>query len=208
MSISQEDLFKLALNLQPPWYIDSIDFDLEEKQLDIHIDFKRGGKFPCPQCGNFECDVHDTIDWIWRHLNFFQFKTYLHCRVPRTKCESCGVKLIAVPWARKGSGFSLLMDSLIILMAQHMPVKSVADLIGEHDTRIWRVLEHYVSKARSEEDFSEVESVGVDETSRAKGHNYISVFVDLDKSKVIYVCEGKDANAIKSLRTTLRIIMD
>jgi transposase len=75
------------------------------------------------------------------------------------------------------------MDSLIILMAQHMPVKSVADLIGEHDTRIWRVLEHYVSKARSEEDFSEVESVGVDETSRAKGHNYISVFVDLDKSK-------------------------
>jgi hypothetical protein len=39
MSISQEDLFKLALNLRPPWYIDSIDFDLEEKQLDIHIDF-------------------------------------------------------------------------------------------------------------------------------------------------------------------------
>jgi len=95
------------------------------------------------------------------------------------------------------------MDSLIILMAQHMPVKSVADLIGEHDTRIWRVLEHYVSKARSEEDFSEVESVGVDETSRAKGHNYISVFVDLDKSKVIYVCEGKDANAIKSFKYDL-----
>jgi len=203
MSISQEDLFKLALNLQPPWYIDSIDFDLEEKQLDIHIDFKRGGKFPCPQCGNFECDVHDTIDRTWRHLNFFQFKTYLHCRVPRTNCERCGVKVIKVPWARKGSGFSLLMDSLIILMAQHMPVKSVADLIGEHDTRIWRVLDHYVSKARSEEAFSEVKSVGVDETSRAKGHNYISVFVDLNKSKVIYVCEGKDANAIESFKDDL-----
>ena len=84
-----------------------------------------------------------------------------------------------------------------------MPVKSVADLIGEHDTRIWRVLEYYVSKARSEEDFSEVKSVGVDETSRAKGHNYISVFVDLDKSKVIYVCEGKDANTIESFRDDL-----
>ncbi len=102
-----------------------------------------------------------------------------------------------MPWARKGSGFSLLMDSLIILMAQLMPVKSVADLIGEHDARIWRVLEHYVLKARSDEDFSEVESVGVDETSRAKDHQYVSVFVDLDKSKVLYVCEGKDASAIK-----------
>lgn len=203
MSISQEDLFKLALNLQPPWHIDSIDFDVEGKRLDIHIDFERGGKFPCPKCGNSECDVHDTIDRIWRHLNFFQFKTYLHCRVPRTKCGTCGVKLVKVPWARKGSGFSLLMDSLIILMAQHMPVKSVADLIGEHDTRIWRVLEYYVLEARSEEDFSEVESVGVDETSRAKGHKYVSVFVDLDKSKVLYVSEGKDASAIESFKDDL-----
>jgi transposase len=203
MSISQEDLFKLALNLQPPWCINSIDFDLEEKRLDIRIDFERGSRFPCPQCGNSGCDVHDTIDRTWRHLNFFQFKTYLHCRVPRTKCETCGVKLVKVPWARKGSGFSLLMDSLIVLMAQHMPVKSVADLIGEYDTRIWRVLEHYVIKARSDEDFSYVESVGVDETSRAKGHKYVSVFVDLDKSKVLYVCEGKDASAIESFKYDL-----
>jgi transposase len=203
MSISQEDLFKLALNLQPPWCVNSIDFDLEEKRLDIRIDFERGSRFPCPQCGNSGCDVHDTIDRTWRHLNFFQFKTYLHCRVPRTKCETCGVKLVKVPWARKGSGFSLLMDSLIVLMAQYMPVKSVADLIGEYDTRIWRVLEHYVLKARSDDDFSEVESVGVDETSRARGHKYVSVFVDLDKSKVLYVCEGKDASAIESFKDDL-----
>lgn len=203
MPISREDLFKLALNLQPPWYIASIEFDLEGKRLDIHIDFELGSKFPCPKCSNSECGVHDTIDRTWRHLNFFQFKTYLHCRVPRTKCETCGVKLVKVPWARKGSGFSLLMDSLIVLMAQHMPVKSVADLIGEYDTRIWRVLDHYVLKARSDEDFSEVESVGVDETSRAKGHKYVSVFVDLDKSKVLYVCEGKDASAIESFKEDL-----
>ena len=61
MSISQEDLFKLALNLQSPWLIDSIDFDVEGKRLDIHIDFERGGKFPCPKCGNSECDVHERI---------------------------------------------------------------------------------------------------------------------------------------------------
>jgi transposase len=92
------------------------------------------------------------------------------------------------------------MDSLIVLMAQHMPVKTVADLIGEHDTRIWRVLEHYVQEARSNEDFSEVRSVGVDETSRAKGHNYVSVFVDLDNSKVIHVCEGRDSEAVASFQ--------
>jgi transposase len=93
------------------------------------------------------------------------------------------------------------MDSLIVLLAQHMPAKMVADLVGEHDTRIWRVLEHYVQATRATEDFSKVCSVGVDETSRSKGHNYISVFVDLDSSKVIHVCKGRGSDTIKSFKS-------
>jgi transposase len=200
VSISQEELFRIALGLEKPWYIKTIDFKVEEKQLDLHIDFDSGSKFPCPSCGRSCCHVHDTIERTWRHLNFFQFKTYLHCRVPRTECEGCGVKQVKVPWARKSSGFTLLMDSMIVILAQHMPAKTVADIIGEHDTRIWRVLEHYVQEARLNEDFSNVHSVGVDETSRAKGHNYISVFVDLDESRVIHVCEGRDSGTVTSFK--------
>ncbi len=200
MSISQEDLFSIALGLENPWFIKAIEFKVEEKQLDLYIDFKSGSKFQCPLCGKSGCHVHDAIERTWRHLNFFQFRTYLHCRVPRTECDKCGVKQVKLPWARKSSGFTLLMDSLIVLLAQHMPAKTVADLIGEHDTRIWRVLEHYVQIARSNEDFSKVHSVGVDETSRAKGHNYISVFVDLDNSKVVHVCEGRDSETIASFK--------
>lgn len=200
MSISQEKLFGIALGLEKPWYIKAIEFNVEEKQLDLYVDFETGSRFPCPICGKLGFPIHDTIDRTWRHLNFFQFKTYLHCRVPRAECDKCGVKQVKVPWARKSSGFTLLMESLIVLMAQSMPVKAVADLIGEHDTRVWRVLEHYVQEARSNEDFSDIQSVGVDETSKAKGHNYISVFVDLESSKVIHVCEGKDSTAIASFK--------
>ena len=203
MPISHEALFKVALNLEDPWYITSMDFSVEGRQLDIHVDFKSGNKFPCAKCEKPSYSVHDTIGRTWRHLNFFQFKTYIHCRVPRTKCEDCGVKQVKVPWARKGSGFTLLMDSMIVLMAQHMTVTAIAEMIDEHDTRIWRVLGHYVAEARSHEDFSKVKSVGVDETSRAKGHKYVSVFIDLNKSRVIHVCEGKDASTIESFKTDL-----
>ena len=204
MSISQEALFKIALNLEDPWYIKLIDFSAEGKQLDVHVDFESGSKFSCAKCGKPECSVHDTIERTWRHLNFFQFKTYIHCRVPRTECKDCGVKQVKVPWSRKGSGFTLLMDSMIVLMAQHMTVTAIAEMIDEHDTRIWRVLEYYVGDARSNEDFSEVKSVGVDETSRAKGHKYVSVFIDLDKSKVVHVCEGRDASTIESFKNDLK----
>ena len=205
MTLSQEDLFKLALNLQDPWYIKSIEFSSAEKQLDIHIDFAAGSRFECSNCKSPNHSIHDTKERVWRHLNFFQFKTYIHARVPRTKCEKCGtIRLIDVPWARRSVGFTLLMDSLILILSQNMPINAVAEIIDEHDTRIWRVLSYYIPESRSKEDCSQVKIVGVDETSCAKFHKYISLFVDLDRNKVLYVCEGKDANAISSFKKDLK----
>jgi transposase len=166
MSLSQEALLKQSLNLQPPWYIRAIEFDHQGRQLDIYIDFEKGCRFPCSSCGQADCSSHDTIDKVWRDIDFFQFKTYLHCRVPRTECDSCGIKQIKVPWARKSSGFTLLMDFMILLMAKSMPMTSVAEIVDEHDTRLWRVLHHYVQEAGSVQDISPVESASADETSR------------------------------------------
>ena len=204
VTLSQEDLFKLALNLQDPWYIKSIEFSNEEKQLDLHIDFTAGSRFECAKCKTPNNSIHDTKERVWRHLNFFQFKTYIHARVPRTECQKCGtIRLIDVPWARRSAGFTLLMDSLILLFAQNMPINAVAEIIDEHDTRIWRVLSHYIPESRSKEEYSQVKIVGVDETSCAKFHKYVSLFVDLDNNKVLYVCEGKDASVISSFKEDL-----
>ena len=56
----------------------------------------------------------------WRHLNFFQHEAYIHCKVPRSKCDEHGVKQVEVPWARPGSGFTLLFEAYIM---QLMPMK-------------------------------------------------------------------------------------
>jgi len=102
-----EELFTLALNLQEPWKVTKIEFNKEERQLDLWIDFESGSKFECHECKEKGCSGHDTSEKIWRHLNFFQNKIYLHCRVPRVNCESCGVHQVRVPWAREQSGFTL-----------------------------------------------------------------------------------------------------
>jgi transposase len=197
------DLFQMALGLFPPWLVERCKFDPEEKRLDIYIDFSRGGEFACPECGRQGCKAHDTLNKVWRHLNFFEHVTYLHVRTPRVECPDCGVKLVPVPWAREGSGFTLLFEAFIMTMAKEMPVKAIARIVGEHDTRIWRVLQHYVERARSEQDYSRVSKVGMDETSSKRGHNYVSVFVDMDKSKVIFVTPGKDAATVSEFKEDL-----
>ena len=60
------DLMQLALGLIPPWMVKACAFDAAKHRLDIEIDFARGGRFPCPQCGTADCPVHDTAMQEWR----------------------------------------------------------------------------------------------------------------------------------------------
>jgi len=38
------DFFQLALGLKPTWQVSSLEFNLEQKRLEIKIDFLRGSK--------------------------------------------------------------------------------------------------------------------------------------------------------------------
>jgi transposase len=190
------DLFQLALGLVPPWMVSDAKFDAEKKRLDIEIDFKTGGRFPCPECGKADCPVHDTVKKSWRHLNFFQHEAFLHARVARIDCPEHGVRLVNVPWARPGSGFTLLFEALVMTLVKDMPVAAVARLVGEHDTRLWRVIQHYVDTAVARMDLCELRRVAIDETAAKRGQDYISLFVDIDARKVVYVTEGNDAKTV------------
>ncbi len=88
-------------------------------------------------------------------------------------------------------------------LAKQMPVNAIARLVGEHDTRLWRILKHYVDEARKHLDMSEAHRAGVDETSRKKHHQYVSVVMDLDQSSVLYATEGKGAEVIESFAQDL-----
>ena len=197
------DLLQMALCLTSPWQVSTSEFDLKQRRLDIKIDFPRGSTFTCPECGQTGLKAYDTQKKSWRHLNFFQHEVYLTARAPRVKCDKCGIHLVGVPWARSDSGFTLLFEAMIMTIAKSMPVKTIAEFVNEHDTRLWRVLHHYVDDARDKADHSGVHEVGMDETSSKRGHNYVSLFVDLDGPKILFATEGKDASTVKRFKQDL-----
>jgi len=201
---NQTALFGVALGVEEPIYIEKIDFDKNLGELHIHMNFRKGGKFACSECGKTDLPVHDTEDKVWRHLNFFQYKCYIHLRTPRTDCPKCGVRLFTPSWSRNGSGFTMLFELLIMTLAKAMPVSEIANLTDEHDTRLWRIIRHYVGEAYEKKEMDKVHSVGVDETSVQKGHKYISVFADMEKREVLYCTKGKDASVISSFTEEIK----
>ncbi len=103
--MDEKQIFDLALGPSAPWFIDKVSFDPGKKRLDLFLDFDWGAKFLCPECrGGVPCPVHDTNEKTWRHPDFFQHQVYLTARVPRIDYPTDGVRQVAVPWARPGSG--------------------------------------------------------------------------------------------------------
>ena len=144
-------------------------FDPALKRLDIDLDFPPGSRFPHPETGR-PCAVYDTEPRDWRHLNFFQFECYLHAHVPRVDGgpDGGGVKRVAVPWARPFGQFTLLMESMVLLLARGgMTVAEVARTLGEYPQRIWGIVLHHVARAHARLDLGSVRVVSVDEVCRA-----------------------------------------
>ena len=196
-----ETLFSAALGISPPWFVKSIEFNPTSKRLDLKIDFVRGSRFTVKNdSGVIQHPVYDTQEKEWRHLNFFEHECYLQARVPRVKLPDGSIRLIEPPWSGLQNGFTLLFEALILQLAKNMPVHQVAKLVRTSDHKVWSILDKYIEDARRNCDYKMVSQLGVDETSIAKGHDYVSLFVDLEKKKTMFVTEGKDSSTIAAFK--------
>lgn len=208
--MDENEIFGLALGLAgTPWQVMEVQLDPEAGRLDIHLDFPPRSRFVHPDGGE-PLGVYDTRDRTWRHLNFFQYECYLHAPVPRVDGgPQRGVKTVAVPWARPESGFTLLMEAMMVMLARTgMAVAEAARMVGEYSQRLWRVLHHHVDQAHAAIDLGKVRQLTVDETSLRRGHDYVTVVCEPKSAenagtRVLYVTEGRDASTLERTRDFL-----
>lgn len=176
-----------------PWQVKALNFQIVEggqRELHIRVGFVSGSRFA--DATGQACTVHDTVERQWQHLNFFEHRCVLHCAVPRITDSAGKVVTVGVPWARPGSGFTLLFEAFALaLIEREMPVNRVAELLGVYPQRLWTIFDHWVGKARDADDPSSISKLGVDETSTRKGHEYVTLGVDLEAKRVIHVSRGK-----------------
>jgi transposase len=197
------DMFKMALQLEEPWKLTHIEFDDQDQAWHLFIDFERGAMFACPVCGT-ACKAYDSEKKHWRHLDFWDWKTFMHARLPRVNCKLCNkITQVPVKWARPLSHFTLLFEAWAMRLMAEMPVNSAARELREHDTRMWRIFHHYVDKAMTELDISGVKRIAIDETSSRRGHRYITLFVDVDRKTVLFATEGKGMDTLERFKAHL-----
>ena len=204
-----EKIFGTALGISSPCFIAGMSFERSQRKVNIRIDFEAGSRFAVPG-QTAEHPVHYTVSKTYRHLNFFQHECELEVRVPRVKLPNGKVVLVSPRWAGKLSGFTLWFEAFVLLLAREMIYCGAAHISGLWVHRVMAVCERYVNTAVSAADFSEVRRVPLDETSCAKGQNYVTLFADADpdpaQRRVIFVAEGKEATTVEAFAANLRAV--
>jgi transposase len=193
--MTPEKLFHELLGLGLNWEVTDSRFERESSTVVLEIGetehLWEGQR--CPKDGGLVFCYDHTEELVWRHLNVFEHRCQIHCRLPRGKCRQCGhVHRVRPPWEGLSTHFTKEFEAYALLLMREMPVAKVAEVTGENDTRLWRMLFKHVDGAYAQADFSKVCCVGVDEMSVHKGHHYITVFADLLQKRVIFATEGKD----------------
>jgi len=189
------EIFTAALDLEKPWQVEEVYFETDgkDKILRLKIGYKKGSKF---DYDGEKYSVYDHQQRTWRHLDFFQHECYLEARVPRVKTKGGKVKLVAVPWAGRGSSFTLLFEDKLISLAQrNLSISGLAEELRTGWGQAQRIILSRTAHALSTQDLEDVKEMSVDETSRRKGHQYFTILADSEKKKVVGIAVGKDKEA-------------
>jgi transposase len=193
--MATDKLFHELLGLGQNWEVVESRFEKARSTLVLEIRETRQlwEQQRCPKDGG-RVTCYDHVEGLtWRHLNVFEHGCEIQCRLPRGKCDQCGhIYRVRPPWEGLSFHFTKEFEAFALVLMKEMPMKRVAQLVKESDTRLWRMLFAHVNAAYGQADFSNVSCVGVDEMSVRKGHEYVSVFADLVAKRVLFATEGKD----------------
>ena len=190
-------LFEAALGIASPWYINGVEFDVAKKTLSIAVDFIAGSRFAVPGVEGSH-PAHDTVPKRYRHLNFFQHECHLEVRVPRVRLPDGGIRQVEPDWVGRLAGFTLLFEALIMAMCREMTFAAVSRVVGLSWHQVVAICKRYVELGLEQADFSVVTRLAADETSKARGHDYITLVADANERRVLFVTEGRNADTIKA----------
>jgi transposase len=203
------ELYRQILGIQPPWEVSEVDVDLPGTGVTVHIQHS-GSDLACPQCGA-ACSGYRTRERKWRHLDTWQYKTWLVAQVPRVRSPEHGVHQLPVPWAENNSRLTALFEALVIDWLKIGTISEVAERLGLSWSAVSGVQERAVARglARRTQDFPD--AIGIDETAFQRRHQYVTVISS--GNRVLHVADDRKrasldawyaaqpAEALTSLRT-------
>ena len=157
----------------------------------------RRRRIACSVCGQVYSGMHDRDVRRWRHLDLAGHRCFLEYELRRVDCRDCGVRVEAVPWARRGARHTREVEDLVAFCAQRMAKNQVQALLRVAWDTVGRIIERVVADRLDECRLDGLVQIGVDEISYRRGHRYLTNVADHQTGGIIWNAPGRTGRTLE-----------
>ena len=162
-------------------------------------------KLRCGHCGSDQVRREGQVERRFRSLPIGSRPTWIALGVQRLWCSRCGhTRQARLGFADQRVSYTRAFERYALELGEHMTIQAVAIHLGVS----WDVIKD-IQKRRLQQRFRRISlrnlrQIAIDEISIGKGHNYLTVVLDLDSGAVVFIGQGKGADALDPFWKSLR----
>src|SRR3954447_18578706 len=159
----------------------------------------------CPACGSPQVQSRGQVKRRFRTMPIGPRATVIVLPIPRVECRDCGVvRQVKIPFADPRRSYTKSFERYALELSRRMTIRDVAIHLGVSWDTIKDIQKRDLSRRYAKPKLKHLRRIAIDEIAVAKGHRYLTVVMDLESGAVVFVGDGKGADALVPFWKRLR----
>jgi len=174
--------------------------DKNKRYLEVTVAPRKNSQAICSSCHcRATCYDHQNVR-RFEFVPLWGYPVYLVYRMRRVQCSNCGIKIEEVPWAKGKQTITIAFIQFLAGWAKRLSWQETAICFKTSWQKVYSSVRYVVDWGLAHRDLSKVESIGIDEVSWKKGHQYLTLVYQIDAHCTRLLWIGKD----RTIKTLLR----
>jgi transposase len=159
----------------------------------------------CSACGSPEVQSRGQVERRFRTVPIGSRATFVVLPIPRVECHACGVvRQVKIPFADPRRSYTKAFERYVLDLGRRMTIRDVAVHLDVSWDLIKDIQKRDLSRRFAKPKLKHLRQIAIDEIAIAKGHRYLTVVMDLESGAVVFVGDGRGADALKPFWKRLR----
>lgn len=181
--------------------------EYEGGEIYFHVQ-KKEKPWKCPSCKDWKNRDLVIHSWQTRQLKSLPIggrPTYLVLHLRLFECRGCGHRFQEDRQvARPRKSYTKRFEKYVWSLSQTMTLKDIARHLKVGWDLVKAIVKRRLRRVVSKRKWKGLSRVAIDEIAIRRGHEYLTVVLDLETGRVVYVEEGKDHESLQGFFRKLK----
>jgi transposase len=159
----------------------------------------------CSACGSNQIRPRGSVERRFRALPIGSRPTTVVLPIPRVQCLVCGVvRQVAITFADPHRSYTRAFERYALELSRRMTIRDVASHLAVGWDVIKEIQKRDLTRRFAKPKLKHLRYIAIDEIAVGKRHRYLTIIMDLESGVVVFVGDGKRADALKPFWKRLR----